>query len=440
MNLLIKNVDAITLDSKGTILRGTNIAVEGRTIRAIGNVPPDFQPDEIIDGYNHAALPAFYNAHCHSPMTFERGWAEDLPLDRWFNERIWVAESALTPDDVCWGAALAACEMLRSGCAAFNDHYFYMDRVAEVVEQSGMKATLTWCQFGIGADKEVGADLAGALAFVDRWQGAAGGRIKTILGPHSPYVCPPEFLREVSALAREHGVPLHIHLAESPEQMENSLKQHGLTPTAHLEACGVFDVPCIAAHALYLTDADIEILARRGVTVAHCPITYMKLAMGVNDLAKVMSAGVNVAIGTDGPGSNSDMDMKEAVRFTPLLQKYHTRDAETLPGDAPLRMATANGARAMGFGSAGALEPGRAADITLFDFDKPHLYPRHDLVANLVHSAKGGDVSHVIADGKLLYRNGEVLGLDEEKIKAEAERHARRMVNQNMKIVREYKA
>ncbi len=440
MNLLIKNVDAITLDSQGTILRGANIAVEGGLIRAVGAVPPDFKPDEIIDGYNHVALPAFYNAHCHSPMTLERGWAEDLPLDRWFNERIWVAESALTPDDVYWGAALAACEMLRSGCAAFNDHYFYMDRVAEVVEQSGMKATLTWCQFGIGADKEVGADLAGTLAFVDRWQGAAGGRIKTILGPHSPYVCPPEFLREVSALAREHGLPLHIHLAESPEQMENSLKQHGLTPTAHLEACGVFDVPCIAAHALYLTGADIEILARRGVTVAHCPITYMKLAMGVNDLAKVMAAGVNVAIGTDGPGSNSDMDMKEAVRFTPLLQKYHTRNAETLPGDAPLRMATANGARAMGFGSAGALEPGRAADITLFDFDKPHLYPRHDLVANLVHSAKGGDVSHVIADGKLLYRNGEVLGLNEEKIKAEAERHARRMVNQNMRIVREYKA
>ncbi len=441
MKILIANVDAITLDSQGTILRGANIAVEGGIIRAVGAVPEAFaEGAEVIDGYNHLALPAFYNAHCHSPMTFERGWAEDLPLDRWFNERIWVAESALTPDDVYWGAALAACEMLRSGCVAFNDHYFYMDRVAEVVEQSGMKATLTWCQFGIGAEKEVGADLAGTLAFVDRWQGAAGGRIKTILGPHSPYVCPPEFLREVSALAREHGVPLHIHLAESPEQMENSLKQHGLTPTAHLEACGVFDVPCIAAHALYLTDADIEILARRGVTVAHCPITYMKLAMGANDLAKVMSAGVNVAIGTDGPGSNSDMDMKEAVRFTPLLQKYHTRDAETLPGDAPLRMATANGARAMGFGSAGALEPGRAADITLFDFDKPHLYPRHDLVANLVHSAKGGDVSHVIADGKLLYRNGEVLGLDEEKIKAEAERHARRMVNQNMKIVREYKA
>lgn len=439
MRLLIKNIDAITLDSAGTIWRSTNIAIDDNVIRAIGDVPPDFRADETIDGYNHVAVPGFFNAHCHSPMTFERGWAEDLPLDRWFNERIWVAESALTPDDVYWGAALAACEMIRSGCVAFNDHYFYMDRVAEVVAQSGMKATLTWCQFGIGADKEVGANLQETLAFVDRWQGQAEGRIRTVLGPHSPYVCPPEFLREVSAVAREHHLPLHIHLSESPDQMENSLKQHRLTPAALLEACGVFDVPCIVAHALYLTDDDIAILARRGVTVAHCPITYMKLAMGVNDLSRLMSAGVNVALGTDGPGSNSDMDMKAVIRFTPLLQKHHTRNAEVLPGDLPLRMATANGARAMGFPNAGMLVVGQAADLTLFDFDQPHLYPRHDLVANLVHSARGSDVSHVIVDGKLIYRDGELLTLDEEKIKAEAERHAKRMVNQSMKIVREYK-
>jgi 5-methylthioadenosine/S-adenosylhomocysteine deaminase len=235
-------------------------------------------------------------------------------------------------------------------------------------------------------------------------------------------------------------LPLHIHLSESPEQLDNSLKQHGLTPTALLEACGVFDVPCVVAHALHLTDADIAILARRGVTVAHCPITYMKLAMGVNDLTKVLGAGVNVALGTDGPGSNSDMDMKAVIRFTPLLQKYHTRNAEVLPGDRPLRMATSNGARAMGFPNSGSLEVGRAADISLFDFDQPHLYPRHDLVANLVHSARGSDVSHVIVDGKLIYRSGELLTLDEEKIKAEAEQHARRMVGQSMKIVREYKA
>jgi 5-methylthioadenosine/S-adenosylhomocysteine deaminase len=439
MTLLIKNVTVLPLDAAGTILPRADVAIDGRAILAIGQVPAGFVPDEVIDGYNHLAVPGFFNAHCHSPMTFERGWAEDLPLDRWFNERIWVAESALTEEDVYWGAALAACEMIRGGCVAYNDHYFYMDRVAEVVEQSGLKATLTWAQFGLGRDKEVGADLAGTLAFVDRWQGAAGGRIRTVLGPHSPYVCPPAFLREVSALAREHDLPLHIHLAESPQQVENSLAAHGLTPAAHLAACGIFDVPCVAAHALYLSDEDVALLAAHGVSVAHCPITYMKLAMGVNDLGRLLAAGVNVALGTDGPGSNNDMDMKAALRFAALLQKHHTGDAEALAGDLPLRVATANGARAMGFPGSGVLAPGHPADLILFDLDRPHLYPRHDLVANLVHSARASDVTHVIVDGRLLYRDGELLTLDEEKIKAEANRCAQRMVNQSMKIVREYR-
>jgi 5-methylthioadenosine/S-adenosylhomocysteine deaminase len=183
----------------------------------------------------------------------------------------------------------------------------------------------------------------------------------------------------------------------------------------------------------------VDLLARREVSVAHCPITYLKLAMGVNSLPRLMQAGINVALGTDGPGSNNDMDMKAVVRFTALLQKHQARDAEVLPGDAPLRLATANGARAMGFEDSGSLEAGRAADLVLFDFDRPHLYPRHDLVANLVHAARGSDVTHVIVDGRLIYRDGELLSLDEAKIKAEAERHARRMVSQNLSIVREYK-
>jgi 5-methylthioadenosine/S-adenosylhomocysteine deaminase len=260
-----------------------------------------------------------------------------------------------------------------------------------------------------------------------------------VLGPHSPYVCPPEFLREISALARERGLSLHIHLAESMEQVQNSLAAHRLTPTRHLEACGVFDVPCVAAHALFLTAEDVEILARRGVTVAHCPITYMKLAMGVNNLADLMAAGVNVALGTDGAGSNNDMDMKAVVRLSALLQKHHARDAQALAGDMPLRLATANGARAMGFGESGVLAPGRPADLVLFDLDKPHLYPRHDVAANLVHAARASDVTLVVVDGRVVYRDGELLTLDEEKIKAEAERRAKRMVGQSMKIVREYK-
>lgn len=439
MSLLIKNCDIITLDDHGALFRNADIAIVGQTITAVGNAPPGFEADETIDGYNHVALPGFFNAHCHAPMTFERGWAEDLPFPRWLNEKIWVAESALTPDDVYWGAALAACEMIRSGCLAFNDHYFYMHRVAEVVEAAGMKAALAWCVFGIGDEKEIGANLDGTLEFVERWRGAADGRIRAFLGPHSPYICPPAFLRRVAELAAARGLGVHLHLSESQEQVDNSLKAHGKTPVAHLESLGIFDGPCVAAHCLVVSDDDLDILARRAVSVAHCPITYMKLAMGVNDLSRFLARGISMAIGTDGPASNADMDMPAQIRQTAILQKHEQRDPEALPGDAALRMATQNGARAMGFAQSGVIAPGRPADLILFDFDKPHLTPRHDLVANLVHSAKGSDVSHVICDGRLLYRQGELLTLDEERIKREAEQRAFRMVGTEMRQVREYK-
>ena len=436
---LIKNVDVITLDAVGAVLRNASIAIDGRTILAVGDPPRDFAPDETINGTNHVALPAFFNAHCHAPMTYERGWAEDLPFPRWLNEKIWVAESALTPDDVYWGAALAACEMIRGGVAAFNDHYFYMDRVAEVVEQSGLKGGLAWCVFGIGDDKEIGANLDGTLAFVERWQDRAGGRLRLMLGPHSPYICPPEFLARVAAIAHERGLTIHLHVAESQEQVDNSLRAHGKTPVAHLAALGVFDGPCVAAHCLVVGEDDLEILARHGVHVAHTPITYMKLAMGVNDLSRFFARGINVAIGTDGPASNADMDMLAAIRQTVILQKHEQRNPEALPGDTALRMASQNGARAMGVVDSGAIAPGRAADLALIDMDKPHLLPRHDLVANVVHSAKAADVTHLIVDGRLLYRNGELLTLDEDKIKAEAERGAFRMVGSEMRSVREYR-
>ena len=210
---------------------------------------PDGTPaDEIIDAAGHVALPGFFNAHCHSPMTFERGWAEDLPFPRWLNERIWVAESALTPDDVYWGAALAACEMIRGGMVGFNDHYFYMDRVAEVVEQSGLKAMLAWCVFGIGDDKEIGPGVEVQLAFSRDWHDRADGRIHTALGPHSPYVCPPEFLRRVVEMASEHDFAIHLHVSESQEQVDNSRERYGKTPVEHLNDLGVFDHPTIAAH------------------------------------------------------------------------------------------------------------------------------------------------------------------------------------------------
>ncbi len=440
--LWIKNADVVTLDAAGTLHRGADILIEGSRIKQIGPVPDGTQADEVIDATGHVALPGFFNAHCHTPMTFERGWAEDLNFTRWLNEKIWVAESALTPDDVYWGAALAACEMIRGGIVAYNDHYFYMHRVAEVVEQSGLKAMLTWGTFGIGDDKEIGPGADAQIAFSREWQNAAGGRIHTCLGPHSPYVCPPEFLARIADLAGQYDMAIHLHVSESQEQVDNSRQRHGLTPVAQLEKLGVFDHPTIAAHCLALPPEDRAILAEKGVYVVRAPITYMKLAMPIRtSVTELQAAGITrITVGTDGPASNADIDMLASIRQLVLMEKYSQENPEALPGDTALRMATQNGAQALGFGESGILAAGRPADLILVDFNRPHLRPRHNLIANLVHTAKAADVTHVIVDGKLLMRDHELLTLDEERILYEAERHAFRMVNQNMNRVREYQA
>jgi 5-methylthioadenosine/S-adenosylhomocysteine deaminase len=437
----IKNVDAVTLDDAGTIRRGVDILIDGTQIAHIGDVPAGTEADEIIDGGGQVALPGFFNAHSHAAMTFERGWAEDLPFPRWLNEKIWVAESALTPEDVYWGAALAACEMIRSGTVGFNDHYFYMDQVAKVVEQSGLRAMLTWCVFGIGDDKEIGPGTDEQIAFSQQWRDAAGGRIHTCLGPHSPYVCPPEFLERIVALAAEHDLPVHLHVSESQEQVDNSrAKRDGKSPVEHLATLGVFEHHTVAAHCLALSADDMAILAEKGVYIPRTPITYMKLAMPVRTPASTLQqAGITrIALGSDGPASNATLDMWDVLRQQVWLEKYEQVDPEAIPGDTALRMASQNGAAALGFADSGVLAEGRPADLILVDFQRPHLRPRHDLIANLVHTAKGADVTHTIVDGTLLMRDRELLTLDEERILHEAEQRAFRMVSQDMRQVREY--
>ncbi len=439
---LIRNLEIVTLDEAGTIHHRAALVIREGRIAHVGAAPPDLQADEVIDGSGRAALPGLFNAHCHSPMTFERGWAEDLPFDRWLNEKIWVMESVLTPDDVYWGAALAACEMIRSGTVGFNDHYFYMDRVAEVVRQSGMKAALTWCVFGIGPEAEVGPGLEGTLAWIKDTHASADGRLHTFLGPHSPYICPPEFLARVVELAHQTGQGIHLHLSESEQQVEQSLARHGLRPVQHVDRLGVFDVPggCVAAHCLAIDETDTAILAAKGVHVAHCPITYMKLAMPFPPLAVRLAAGVRVCLGTDGPASNSDMDLFATIRQTALSEKYQGLNPESLPGDTALRMATQNSAQALGFAESGVLKPGAPADVILVNLDAPHMRPLHSLVAQLVHSAKGSDVTDVMVNGRWLMRRRELLTLDEERILYEAERRAQDMVRRSMRQVRQYQA
>jgi len=440
MRTLIRKGTAIPLTGEEEILRGVDIAIEGKQIVAVGQAPSDFTADEVIDGRDLLAVPASFNAHTHAPMTLERGWAEDLPFDRWLNEKIWVAESALEAEDAYWGAALACCEMIRSGTVGFADHYFWMDRVARAVEEAEMKALLAWCQFGIGKEHEVGgAVLEDTLAFIEEWHGAAEGRIRCALGPHSPYMCPPDFLRRVADEAARLDVPIHLHVSESEEQVRNSLKAHGRTPVDHLADLGVFDHPTIAAHCIVVNEQDLATLADKGVHVAHTPKTYMKLGMGMAPLERLLGAGVRVGLGTDGPASNNDLNMLEVLRITGLVHKNRLRDPAVFPHSLLLRLATQGSARAMGFAESGALKPGAPADLILVDTQGSHWTPRHDLGAHLVYASHPSDVRYVFCDGRMLLRDGELTTLDEERIRYEAERRAFRMVGTPMHRVREYR-
>ncbi len=438
-DILIRHADVITLDPQGRVLRGADVAVSGDTILAVGETPVGFRPDEIVDASGHILMPGFFNAHTHAAMTLLRGIAEDLPLDRWFNEGIWRAESALTAEDVYWGAALAAAEMIRAGVVGFADHYFYMDRVAEVVLQSGLRANLAWCAFG-REEGEVGTDLAGIARFVEEWQDAGEGRIKTCLGPHSPYMCSPQFLARTAAVAARLGVGVHIHVAESPEQVARSKAEHGMTPVELLAKNGVFDVPVLLAHGIYLDPIDYEILAANTATVVQCPTCHMKLGMGVTPVPALQAAGIRVALGTDGTASNNALDMLQEARHAALIQKLAASDPTLLPGDAALRLATQHGAWAMGFSLSGEIAPGHAADLILLDCDTPRLRPRHNLVANVLYAALAADVSDVMVAGRWLMRDRTLLTLDEERILAEAERCAFRMAGAPQRQWLEYRS
>jgi 5-methylthioadenosine/S-adenosylhomocysteine deaminase len=438
---LIRSITAITLDEHDRILQGADLAIDGDRILALGEVPEAFEPDEVIDGRERVALPAFFNAHSHAAMTLERGWAEDLPFDRWLNERIWVAESALEEEDVYWGAALACCEMIRAGVVAFADHYFWMDQTARAVEEAGMKANLAWCQFGTEVEHEMGGiTLEDTVQFVGDWHGAAEGRIRCAMGPHSPYMCPPEFLRRVGEWAQKLEVGIHLHAAESAEQVENSIAAHGKTPVAHLDALGVFDTPTLAAHCIAANEDDMAILAEKGVHVAHTPKTYLKLAMGMAPLPRFLHHDVRAALGTDGPASNSDLNMLEVLRIAGLHHKNALGKPQALPRTTLLRLATQAGAQAMGFDQSGILAPDRPADLILLDTRGPHWFPRHDLAAGVVYAAHPSDVTHVFVDGRMILCDGELVTLDEERIRYEAERRAFRMVGTPMRQLRTYRA
>ncbi len=436
--LLIENATIVTLDDDGTIYPGAAILIEEGVIAAIGPGAALATADERMDAGGGVVMPGLYNAHTHAAMTFARGYAEDLPLDRWFNERIWRLESALTPEMVYWGTLAAIVEMVRGGVVGFADHYFHMDQVVRAVTESGMRANLAWAVFGSPAEEEVGITIPLTVEFVRRTQGAAGGRLTASLGPHSPYQCPDSFLARTAAVAVREGMGIHIHASETAEQVRQSIATFDMSPIELLSHRGLFETHTILAHAIHANDWDLDTLATKDVNVVQCPSTHLRYGMGVTRVPDMLARGVNVALGTDGAGSSAALNLWRELRLAVLTQRQAHEDATLLGGAVPLRMAAPNGARALGFWKAGTLAPGYAADLIVVDTMATHFQPVHDVVAALIWCTEPADVRNVMVAGRWLMRDRALLTVNEGEVMAGFRGALETMLGRPLSQFREY--
>ncbi|MGI5510725.1 amidohydrolase [Streptomyces sp. CA-106131] len=372
----------------------------------------DLPAVERIDARGQVAVPGLINCHTHSPMVALRGIAEDLPVQEWFNEFIWPIESNLTEEDVASGARLACAEMIRGGVTCFADHYFSMDAVASVVADCGLRAHLGEAFFS----SQGAAGRERSLDFALRHRGSADGRITTALAPHAPYTVSDADLVATAGLARDHGLPVHIHAAENREQTDTSLARHGRSPIEVLEAAGLLDSDLLIAHGTGIVERDLPVLERAigSVAVATAPRGYLKFAWPTTTPVRALRAlGIPVGLATDGAASNNSLDVWESMALTSLAQKSAEGDPRWLTSRQALHHATLQSAQAVGLGDRiGSIAQGRRADVVLVDIGGPHTQPVHDLAATLVHSARASDVRTTIVDGRVLMRDRELLTID----------------------------
>ncbi len=392
----------------GAALDGEAVGLrcEGAEIVALGPDVGAERGDEVIDGRGLALMPGFVNAHTHAAMTLFRGFADDLPLMEWLREHIWPAEARLTADDVYWGSRLACLEMIRGGTIRFWDMYWQPGATATAVRDAGLRAT-------VGApliDRIAGGPegIAAAIeAGVDEVEGVGCDRVDAALAPHAIYTVGEESLRRIAEESRRRGVPVQIHISETEQEVDDCLAEHGIRPVELLERTGLLGPRTLLAHAVWLDDAERALIARSGASVVTNPVANMKLAVGAAfDLPAAQVAGIPVALGTDGAGSNNSLDPLGDAKHLALIQKHRSGDAAVAPAAEVLAIAT--GARAPLLGAAaGAPAVGAPADFILVDTDRPEL-ATGDLAAGLVYSASGAAVDTTVVAGRVLMRGGEV--------------------------------
>ena len=428
MNIIIENGIILPMDASNEdeLYFNGSVGIEENRIAFVSNDPHKKQEFishhkedcKRIDATGKVVMPGLINTHTHVAMALLRGISDDVPLMEWLEQHIWPIEGKMGYQEVYDGARLGILEMLMGGTTTFVDMYPYEEAVAEAAENAGIRAVVSPCPMDFRMDhfendwKQVQKRFSDS-PLVSMW-----------MGPHAIYTLSDKNLQRSIDLTRELGCGSHVHLAETEVEDRNARQKYGMSPTEYFDKAGLFDTPTLAAHCVVLSDNDIRILADRKVSVAHNPQSNMKLASGIAPVKKMLDAGINISIGTDGASSNNDLDMWEEMRSASLLQKVSTLDPCAVPAYTALQMATLNGAKAIGReGELGVLAQGALADILLVDIEKPHLYPHTNLVSELVYSAHASDVDTVIVNGRIVVENRKCLSMNAQEVCSTAQKH-----------------
>jgi 5-methylthioadenosine/S-adenosylhomocysteine deaminase len=430
-DLIIAGGMVVSMDAKRSIQDDAAIAIEGDTIVAIGRreqIAGHYQSAQTLDATGKLILPGFINGHTHVPMTLFRGLHDDVTLNDWLYKYIFPAEAKNVNEDfVRWGTRLAAAEQIRSGVTTFADMYYFEDAVAEETKAAGMRGVLgeTWIDFPAPDNKSEAEMLAYTEKFLRKWQGDP--LIHAAPAPHSIYTCSQKTLQDSAALARKYKAPILIHVAEMKKEWDDSRTKNGMSPVQYLDKLGVLGPEVVAAHCIFVDEADRKTLAARGVGCVHNPSSNMMIASGVSPVPEMLAAGVAVGLGTDGPaGSNNDLDVMEEIDLAAKLAKVTKNNPLALNARAVVEMATVQGARALHLESEiGSLEAGKKADIVVIDLNAPNAVPVYDIYSQIAYSLKASDVNTVVIGGRVVMRERKLLTVDEQAAVAKAREYGK---------------
>lgn len=428
MTTLFKNVTAVTMDPAKPLLNHAFVLVEGKKIAKVTDARPEGEFDRVVDCAGQVMMPGLINAHTHLPMTLMRGYGGGHNLQDWLNNYIFPAEDKLDSRCVRAGAALSLAELIAGGVTCVADMYYFCPDIAQTVADAGISANIArsvTCFQPVDAPADFYA-CREMREFVEEWHGYDEGRIRVDASVHGEYTsfAAPNMWEYLGQYAADHNLKMHVHVSETKSEHQECMARHGgKTPMAVLDQYGVWQNGGLAAHCVWVSDEDMELMVRRNVTAVHNPMSNLKLGSGVARVPQLLKTGVNVALGTDGVASNNSHDMFEEIKLAATLHKGVNLDPLAVTARQALAMATVNGARALGRDT-GVIAEGKLADLILVDFRNSSLFPCHDVEENLVFSAHGSNVTMNMAQGRVIYENGEFLTLDLEKIRAEMENYA----------------